>query len=124
MKLDITTLEGTTAGSVDLNEAIFGLDPRADLLARCVRWQLAKRQAGTHAVRSSTGRPRRSTSRRARVRPATAPRALPSSGAAVVPSARRSAAMLTTCPRRFALLPCGMRSRPRPRTLRSSSSTT
>ena len=52
MKLDITTLEGTTAGSVDLNEAIFGLDPRADLLARCVRWQLAKRQAGTHAVKN------------------------------------------------------------------------
>jgi large subunit ribosomal protein L4 len=48
MKLDITTLEGQTAGSVELNEAIFGLEPRADLLARCVRWQLAKRQAGTH----------------------------------------------------------------------------
>jgi large subunit ribosomal protein L4 len=52
MKLDVTTLEGTKAGSVDLNEAIFGLDPRADLLARCVRWQLAKRQAGTHAVKN------------------------------------------------------------------------
>jgi large subunit ribosomal protein L4 len=52
MKLDITTLEGNTAGSVDLNEAIFGLEPRADLLARCVRWQLAKRQAGTHAVKN------------------------------------------------------------------------
>ena len=51
MKLDITTLEGATAGSVDLNEAIFGLEPRADLLARCVRWQLAKRQAGTHATK-------------------------------------------------------------------------
>ena len=52
MKLDITTLEGKTAGSVDLNEAIFGLEPRADLLARCVRWQLAKLQAGTHAVKN------------------------------------------------------------------------
>ncbi|WP_210484424.1 50S ribosomal protein L4 [Microvirga antarctica] len=51
MKLDITTLEGGSAGSVDLNEAIFGLDPRSDLLARCVRWQLAKRQAGTHATK-------------------------------------------------------------------------
>lgn len=51
MKLDITTLEGKSAGSVDLNETIFGLDPRADLLARCVRWQLAKRQAGTHATK-------------------------------------------------------------------------
>jgi large subunit ribosomal protein L4 len=52
MKLDITTLEGGAAGSVDLDESIFGLEPRADLLARCVRWQLAKRQAGTHAVKN------------------------------------------------------------------------
>ena len=52
MKLDVTTLEGKAAGSVELNEAIFGLEPRADLLARCVRWQLAKRQAGTHAVKN------------------------------------------------------------------------
>src|SRR3954465_8700061 len=52
MKLDITTLEGTNSGSVELNEAIFGLEPRADLLARCVRWQLAKRRAGTHAVKN------------------------------------------------------------------------
>src|SRR4028118_59969 len=51
MKLDITTLEGQAAGSVELDEAIFGLEPRADLLARCVRWQLAKRQAGTHATK-------------------------------------------------------------------------
>lgn len=52
MKLDVTTLEGNTSGSVELNETIFGLEPRADLLARCVRWQLAKRQAGTHAVKN------------------------------------------------------------------------
>jgi large subunit ribosomal protein L4 len=52
MKLDVTTLEGNKSGSVELNEAIFGLEPRADLLARCVRWQLAKRQAGTHAVKN------------------------------------------------------------------------
>jgi large subunit ribosomal protein L4 len=52
MKLDVTTLEGAAAGSVELDEAIFGLEPRADLLARCVRWQLAKRQAGTHAVKN------------------------------------------------------------------------
>ena len=52
MKLDVTTLEGGAAGSVELDEAIFGLEPRADLLARCVRWQLAKRQAGTHAVKN------------------------------------------------------------------------
>jgi 50S ribosomal protein L4, bacterial/organelle len=52
MKLDITTLDGKKAGSVSLDEAIFGLEPRADLLQRCVRWQLAKRQAGTHAVKN------------------------------------------------------------------------
>jgi large subunit ribosomal protein L4 len=52
MKLEVTTLEGTAAGSVELDEAIFGLEPRADLIARCVRWQLAKRRAGTHAVKN------------------------------------------------------------------------
>ena len=52
MKLDVTTLEGKTAGSVELNEAIFGLEPRADILHRMVRWQLAKRRAGTHAVQN------------------------------------------------------------------------
>ena len=51
MKLEITTLDGGQAGSLELDEAIFGLEPRADLLARCVRWQLAKRQAGTHATK-------------------------------------------------------------------------
>ncbi|MDJ1157299.1 50S ribosomal protein L4 [Chelatococcus sp. SYSU_G07232] len=48
MKLDVTTIEGGKAGSIELDEAIFGLEPRADLIHRCVRWQLAKRQAGTH----------------------------------------------------------------------------
>ncbi|POR42336.1 50S ribosomal protein L4 [Methylobacterium sp. V23] len=52
MKLDISTLDGAGAGSVDLDETIFGLEPRADLLQRMVRWQLAKRQAGTHAVKN------------------------------------------------------------------------
>ena len=52
MKLDITTLDGDGAGSIDLDETIFGLEPRADLLQRMVRWQLAKRQAGTHAVKN------------------------------------------------------------------------
>src|ERR671916_651034 len=52
MKIDITTLDGGKAGSVDLDDAIFGLEPRADILQRCVRWQLAKRRAGTHAVKN------------------------------------------------------------------------
>jgi large subunit ribosomal protein L4 len=48
MELKVTTLEGKAAGSVQLSDAIFGLEPRADILQRCVNWQLAKRQAGTH----------------------------------------------------------------------------
>jgi large subunit ribosomal protein L4 len=52
MKVDITTFDGGAAGSVDLSDEIFGLEARADLLARCIRWQLAKRRAGTHAVKN------------------------------------------------------------------------
>ena len=51
MKIDISTLDGGSAGSVELDDAIFGLEPRADILQRCVRWQLAKRQAGTHLTK-------------------------------------------------------------------------
>lgn len=50
MKLDVKTLDDKSVGSVDLDDKIFGLDPRADILHRCVRYQLAKRQAGTHAT--------------------------------------------------------------------------
>src|SRR3989440_9477828 len=48
MELKVTTLEGKAAGSVQLSDEIFGLEPRTDIIARCVQWQLAKRQAGTH----------------------------------------------------------------------------
>jgi large subunit ribosomal protein L4 len=48
MELKITTLEGKEAGSVTLSDDIFGLEPRQDLLHRCVTWQLSRRQAGTH----------------------------------------------------------------------------
>ena len=48
MKLDITTLEAKSAGQVELADAIFGLEPRQDLLQRMVRYQLLKRMAGTH----------------------------------------------------------------------------
>jgi large subunit ribosomal protein L4 len=51
MELKVTTLDGNDAGSVKLNEAIFGLDPRKDIIQRCVNWQLAKRQAGTHKTK-------------------------------------------------------------------------
>jgi large subunit ribosomal protein L4 len=52
MELKITTFDGAEAGSVNLSDAIFGLEPRADILQRCVKWQLAKRRAGTHAVQN------------------------------------------------------------------------
>ena len=48
MKLSVTTLQGAETGSVELADALFGLEPRADILHRMVRWQLAKRQQGTH----------------------------------------------------------------------------
>src|SRR5437868_12043785 len=48
MELKVTTLEGKEAGSVQLSDAIFGLEPRADIIQRCVQWQLNKRHAGTH----------------------------------------------------------------------------
>src|SRR5262245_14544827 len=52
MELKVTTLDGKAAGSVTLSDAIFGLEPRADLIQRCVVWQLAKRRAGTHKVKN------------------------------------------------------------------------
>jgi large subunit ribosomal protein L4 len=52
MEIKVTTLDGTEAGSVELPDAIFGLEPRPDILQRCVRWQLAKRQRGTHKVKN------------------------------------------------------------------------
>jgi large subunit ribosomal protein L4 len=51
MELKITTLDGEEKGSVSLSDTIFGLDPRQDLIQRCVVWQLAKRRAGTHKVK-------------------------------------------------------------------------
>jgi large subunit ribosomal protein L4 len=48
MKADVTTLEAKSAGTVDLSDDVFGLEPRADILHRMVRYQLLKRQAGTH----------------------------------------------------------------------------
>jgi large subunit ribosomal protein L4 len=51
MELKITTLEGEDRGSVSLSDTIFGLEPRKDLIQRCIVWQLAKRRAGTHKVK-------------------------------------------------------------------------
>lgn len=52
MKCPVTTLESKESGTIDLDETIFGLPARKDLLARVVNWQLAKRRAGTHQVKN------------------------------------------------------------------------
>jgi large subunit ribosomal protein L4 len=52
MELKLSSLDGVAAGSVNLPDAIFGLEPRPDILQRYVRWQLAKRQRGTHDVKN------------------------------------------------------------------------
>ena len=51
MDLKVTTLAGKDAGKVTLSDEIFGLEPREDILQRVVRWQLAKRQQGTHQAK-------------------------------------------------------------------------
>jgi len=52
MKLDVIKLDGGKAGSIDLDEALFGLEPRVDILHRVVRWQRNNTQAGTHKVKT------------------------------------------------------------------------
>jgi large subunit ribosomal protein L4 len=52
MEIQILSIEGKKSGSVTLSDEIFGLEPRADLLHRCVNWQLAKRQRGTHKTKT------------------------------------------------------------------------
>ncbi len=52
MKADVIKLDGGSAGTLDLDEALFGLEPRADILHRVVRWQRNNAQAGTHKVKT------------------------------------------------------------------------
>lgn len=54
MKADVLTLDAKKAGSIDLDEGLFGLPERADILSRVVHWQLAKRRAGTQSVKQRT----------------------------------------------------------------------
>lgn len=51
MKLDVLTLDAAPSGEIDLDDSIFSLEPRKDILHRMVRYQLAKRRAGTHSVK-------------------------------------------------------------------------
>jgi large subunit ribosomal protein L4 len=50
MRAQVKTLDAGSAGEIELSDAIFGLEPRKDLIHRMVRWQLLKRMAGTHHV--------------------------------------------------------------------------
>ena len=53
MKLNVTNLDAGAAGDIELSDAIFGLtEIRGDILQRCVTWQLAKRRAGTHKIKT------------------------------------------------------------------------
>ena len=52
MKLDVMNLDGSKAGDIELNADLFGLEPRADILHRVVRWQRNNAQAGTHKVKT------------------------------------------------------------------------
>jgi large subunit ribosomal protein L4 len=52
MKAKVVTLENKAAGEIDLNDAIFGLDARKDILQRVVEWQRAKARAGTHQTKT------------------------------------------------------------------------
>ena len=105
MELKVTTLEGKDAGSVQLSDAIFGLEPRVDIIQRCVQWQLNKRQAGTHKAKGraeiwrtgkkmykqkGTGGARHGSAR------------VPQFRGGVVPSVRSCARMRPTCRRRCA----------------------
>lgn len=78
MKTKVVTLENKAAGEIELNDAIFGLEARKDILHRVVEWQRAKARAGTHKTKErgevrgggakpfnqkGTGRARQGTSR-------------------------------------------------------------
>jgi large subunit ribosomal protein L4 len=52
MKADIQTIEAKAAGSIELADHIFGLEPRSDIIHRVIQWQLNKRQQGTHQAKS------------------------------------------------------------------------
>jgi large subunit ribosomal protein L4 len=52
MDLNVKTLDGKDAGKLSVSDLIFGLDPREDIIARMIRYQLAKKQQGTHQTKT------------------------------------------------------------------------
>ena len=96
MKVKVQTLDGGKAGSdIELNDEVFGVEPRADILHRVVTWQLEKRRGtargAARALAKSTAPARSSAGRRAAAPPATAIAAPRSSSAAARRTARASA---------------------------------
>jgi large subunit ribosomal protein L4 len=51
MKADVVSLDAASVGSIELRDDVFALEPRVDILQRMVRYQLSKRQAGTHKAK-------------------------------------------------------------------------
>jgi large subunit ribosomal protein L4 len=51
MKFSVKSFDNKDIGEIELNDSVFGIEPRRDILARVVNWQLAKRRAGTHKVK-------------------------------------------------------------------------
>lgn len=127
MELNVKTLEGKDAGKVSLSDEIFGLEPREDILARVIRWQLAKKQQGTHKAKgraevSRTGAKmyKQKGTGRARHHSARAPQ-FRGGGKAHGPVVRSHEHDL---PKKFARLAFATPFRPRSRPMTSSSSTT
>ena len=49
MKIDVITIDNKKSGTLELNKSLYGLEPRSDILNKVVKWQLAKRQQGSHS---------------------------------------------------------------------------
>ncbi len=116
MKIAVKTIEGESAGEIDLADAVFGAPVRQDILQRCVVWQLSRRQQGTHKTKGRaevTATAKKMYAQKGTGRPATATRRRRSSAAAARRSARSCAAMRPTCRRRCASSRCAPRCRPR-----------
>lgn len=52
MKAELKSIANKKSGNIELNDSVFGIAPREDIVARVIKWQLAKRRAGTHKVKS------------------------------------------------------------------------
>src|SRR5215475_11502575 len=52
MKIDVINFDGKAAGNIELSDAVFGVEPRADIMHRVVHWQMTNARQGTHAVKS------------------------------------------------------------------------